>query len=172
MPPPAITIGIDLGTNCGWASLASDGSRIGSGTWRLGKGRARLAELRRAATALIEEAIFVSRDVLVCYEDIQYSPYLIAALSYGGYRAVLELVTLDLDVVCKSINVSTWKKDATGSGGAGKPRYTAAASERFALDLNVKDNEDEAAALGVAYACLLKRGGPYMPVKGQQMEMP
>lgn len=167
---PDATIGIDLGTHCGWAVLDPNGGRVGSGTWRLGSGRRRWLVMREAAVDLIQQHVFSegAGRVVVCYEAVEWVSTTKAAHVYGGLKAILEMATLDLGVRCVSLHSQQWKKIATGKGNADKAAYTSAASQRFALDLSVKAHEDEAAALGIAYACLRELGGPDMPVSGQQ----
>lgn len=170
---PEVIIGLDLGTHFGWAEIDRDGRRVASGHWDLPKGRARwLTAYERVHERIAAGLFYVTSpdSLVVCYEAITAGAMKDLpqwAGIYHGLRAIVEMATLEHGVRCRSIISATWKKIATGSGRATKPRYIEAANSRYGLSLGPKD-EDEAAALGVAYACYLDFGGGPITAVGQQ----
>jgi len=181
---PHSIIGIDLGTNCGWAILRADGSRVDSGTWRLGNGTARLVALRDHAADILRNEVWEHRkeNVVLCHERVVVHPLpkkpgqrhrgtaVLAAQSYGGLRDILRLAIHDAGVRAYSLLPQQWKKTAVNHGNASKPLYIQAANDRYGLSLTLS-GEDEAAALGVAYACFRELGGPQLPITGEQREI-
>lgn len=166
---PRRIIGFDLGSNMGWAQL-EDGRRLASGTWSLGKGRSRWCAARREIEGLLAGATFdhPCSDVAVAYERVTWaarSPSFAAV--YYGLVALVEAATLDAGCECWAILPAHWKMAAVGHGNASKEAYIAAANERYGLGLTMK-GEDEAAALGVAYAAWRDLGGEEILAVGQQ----
>lgn len=162
-----IVVGIDIGTHCGYAAL--DGKdRVWSGTWELWNSYrdkrddtpswVRWSRLMNALENLLDDLRrkFPSRDIVVVVEDVRRHQGTRAAHVYGGLRSLIELKVGRRKLAFADIGVSEWKKLVTGKGNASKEGYVDAANERFGLQLTVKKNEDEAAALGVAEAYRLK----------------
>ena len=176
---PHTVIGLDLGSSFGWAELDVDGDRIASGHWRLGKGRERWGAIHTLLGDRIAAAVFGAGgadDVVVCYESVPAGA--MAKIPqwgavYHGLRSIVELLTLQHSVVAYSLRYQQWKKTAAGNGNASKPTYVAAAARRYGLDLEVtrRGDEDEAAALGVAYACYIELGGVQRPIAGEQVTL-
>jgi Holliday junction resolvasome RuvABC endonuclease subunit len=164
-------IGIDIGTNCGWAVLAADGTRRDSGTWRMGlrpETKSRPADPRAQRwldMAANSRALFEKwRPSVVAFEQVIAMAQFAGAsgaLVHGGLRAQLEIAALELDdVPLVGISPREWKKAMTGNGNADKPRYIEVANARhdlkflFDTPANVKRHEDEAAALLIAGAAI------------------
>jgi len=115
-------IGLDLGTHCGWAVLARDGSRMDSGTWDL-RVRAdesagmRLVRLRRNLLTLL--AAYPRS--LVSYEIVRRHEGTKAAHVYGALRdTMLMLVDEREGVEARDVAVADVKRLATGKGNASK----------------------------------------------------
>lgn len=172
---PRVVVGWDIGTSLGWAVLVG-GERTESGTARLpsGKGfyRARWVAARDHIEVVMRAALKIADgfadDVLAVYESLKWvgrMPNLAAV--YYAIKAFIEEVSCRLGIRCCALLPNQWKEIAVGHGGASKTAYISAASERYGLDLG-PDEEDEAAALGVAYAALVELGGPVRLVAGQQ----
>ena len=148
----APTIGIDLGTSCGWALLLPDGACVGSGTWDL-KGHRhdshgmRVVRLRRNVAELVNSQLSVAHTVkpLVAYEAVeQRHKSADAAHLYGALRAGLQEVCAALGVELVGVPVSTVKRTATGKGNAGKPEMLAAAAAKWPTAAKRDDNEADA----------------------------
>lgn len=161
-----VIIGLDLGTNCGWCIMHGR-RRVDSGTWKLltrKKGENRGMRWVRFADALEEvykraREMFTRSKIRVVYEKVRRHVGTIAAHVYGGLLAQLEIFGVSHpEVEISGLEVSKWKKIATGNGAATKEQYIAAVNTRFRMRL-VKKNEDEAAALGVAEAARLLGAG-------------
>lgn len=158
-------IGIDIGTNCGWAVLLPDGSRRDSGVWHMGlrpATKSRPADHRAQRwldmAANVRALLSTYRPAVVVYERPVgrssdrggRSTWLV----HGGLLAQLEIVALELDnLPLVEVSPAEWKRAMVGSGNAGKPEYVAAANARHGLHMDVK-REDEAAALLIAGAAI------------------
>ncbi len=184
MAIPSAILGLDLGSFCGWAEIDAKGGRVQSGHWRLGTGRARWGNFRGFLGDRVAAAVFEAgaENVVVCHESVDFQMFKGRkgqsdkgswAAVYYGLRAHVGAITLQHSVACYGARPNTWKKIAVGKGNASKPLYIAAANERYGLDLDmkVKGNEDEAAALGVAYACYIELGGEQRPITGEQVTL-
>ena len=158
-------IGIDIGTNCGWAVLHQDGTRRDSGTWRMGlrpATKSRPADHRaqrwldmaancRALFKLWRPSVVVFERPVGRADGGARATWLV----HGGLLAQLEIAALELDdVPLVELSPAEWKRAMAGSGNAKKPAYIAAANERHGLQLEAR-GEDEAAALLIAGAALV-----------------
>jgi len=162
-----IFIGIDPATHCGWAVLAEDGERLGSGTWDLG-GRdahdgARWARLDYVLGCLLRElgidpGIAPPEPVSLAYERVEahggarasgesYRSGASAAHNYGGLVAVITMVCHERGVPYRAIPVATVKR-AAGKGNLSKPAMITAAARRWRMA--ERPGEDEADALWIA----------------------
>lgn len=164
-------IGLDLGNDCGFAVLRASGTRIESGTWQLKAGKdempaARWIHFAAHLRELVTRYKKAGYTVIVTYEyvPVQWQRGPDAAYVYGGWLAILEIAAAEhKDVVWQPIDVHDWKYAVTGSKHAKIPVYVAAINKRFSLSLKPTKlasggGEDEAAALGVAYASVVLRG--------------
>lgn len=161
-------VGLDIGTNCGWAVLSPDGTRKDSGVWRmtprpetktrpadhraqrwlamLGHCRLLFKKWRPAAVVYERGIVFGSRGRA---ENL---------VVHGGLRAQMEIAALEEDdIPLVVISPAEWKRAACGSGNAQKPAYITAANQLFGLNFDVakvKQHEDEAAALCLTLAAI------------------
>ncbi len=151
-------IGIDPGTQCGWAVLDADGERIASGEWNLkprsseGMGM-RWVRLERWLT----ELLLAYPDALLAYELVVSRRGSKSSTSaghvYGGVLSVIERVCLEHDRVYVGVNVSTVKGRAKAEssvekkGQFNKDNMIEAARERWPSAGNggkLGDNEADA----------------------------
>lgn len=150
----------DLGLNLGWAAIdAKTGSRVASGTFRLvsKKGEHSGARWERARRLLQNKIAAPANDpvgdmhstVRVVYEKVRRHPGTSAAHVYGALEAALQEACVPLELEPEPIEVSTWKKAATGNGRAKQPVYVPAMAKHFDINLDVVKDEDQAAALGI-----------------------
>jgi Holliday junction resolvasome RuvABC endonuclease subunit len=155
-------IGIDPGTACGWALLAADGSRIGSGTWDLRPRRHEGGGMRylRARRMLAELLDAAGPDVVLAYEEVRRHMGVDAAHVYGGIVAQVAALCEERGVPYRGVPVGTVKKAATGNGSASKGAMVEAAGVRWggveARHASVAFGEDEADALWIAEALRLE----------------
>ena len=139
-------LGIDPGTNCGWALLDPKGARIMSGTWDLKPrrhegGGMRYLRVRR----LLAEILATPAGVMaVGYEEVRRHAGTDAAHVYGGIVAVISSVCEERCVPYMAIPVGTVKKTATGRGNADKLAMIEAAMGKWALATITDDNEADA----------------------------
>lgn len=139
--------GFDLGGNCGYAILSDSGQRIASGTIKLGK------RCPQSIHSFYDQLITLARkyDIAqVGYEKVAFFARkggIQAAHAYGGYEAVLWLVSVQYGWSLDEIAVGTIKKLATGSGRAEKEDVEVASFTRWAY---VPGDDNESDALWVA----------------------
>jgi Holliday junction resolvasome RuvABC endonuclease subunit len=140
--------GFDLGANCGFAVLDSEGSRVVSGTWKLGKRRPESIErFYQKLTALLLEY----PPTAIGYEKVNFFQRgSKAAHAYGTYEGVLWVAARNLlgdEAVLAMFTVGGIKKLATGYGKAEKEEMEVAAMTRWAY---IPDDDNEADALWCA----------------------
>ena len=146
-------IGIDPGTNCGWAVY--DNGTMTAGVWdlkprRFEGGGMRYVRFRRLFTELLGDGAD-----LVAFEEVRKHMGVDAAHVYGGIVSHLQAVCEESGPVpYAAIPVGSVKKAATGKGNADKLAMIAAANSRWGLRLGPKD-DDEADA---RWICLLGTG--------------
>lgn len=143
-------LGIDPGTNCGWAVLDQDGNRLDSGVWslkskRLEGGGMRYLRAQRRVLALLDE----HGPCVLAFEEVKRHAGTQAAHVYGGLVAVLQAACEARSVPYQGVGVGTVKKLATGKGNAGKQAMVDAACEQWD---HVCERDDEADALWIAEA--------------------
>jgi crossover junction endodeoxyribonuclease RuvC len=154
-------LGIDPGTNCGWALLETNmpGAPFAgpihraSGVWGLKGGRhegggMRFVRLRKYLRDLLD-AMPVDA---VAYEEVRRHMGTDAAHIYGGVVATLTEVCEERSLPYTGIPVGTVKRRATGKGGADKAAMIAAA--RAAWPLACVDDDNHADALWIAASAL------------------
>jgi len=156
-----IVIGIDPGTDCGWAMLNAHtwGLRMGSGVWDLKPrrhegGGMRYLRLRHYLADML--ALCPPTCVAVIYEEVRRHMGTDAAHVYGGIVGVLTAVCEERSVPYSSIPVGTVKKAATGKGNASKAAMLAAAQAKWGP---LVVSTDEADALWIAETWLRENCG-------------
>ena len=143
-------IGIDPGSNCGWAVLDDAGGRVASGTWKLSGGRFDGAGMRFVRLDRhLRELFSATDDVVLGFEEVRRHMGTDAAHIYGGVVATVTRVCEELQVPYAGVPVGTVKKAATGRGNAGKLEMVEAAETRWALKVS---DDNEADALWIADA--------------------
>ena len=140
-------LGIDPGTNCGWA--VHDGRTIvAAGVWNLKGGRFEGGGMRfvRLRFSLDQLNLAFPTIVLVAYEEVRRHMGVDAAHIYGGIIAVLAAWCEDhkpAAIAYEAIPVGSIKKLATGKGNADKAKMIAAARVKWG-GLIGDDNEADA----------------------------
>lgn len=139
-----IVLGIDPGTNCGWAVRLNDGSFL-SGVWNLRGGRFEGGGMRflRARQFFTDILTRVKPDK-VAFEEVRRHMGVDAAHVYGGIVAVISSVCEELKVPYEGVPVSAAKTFATGKGNADKDAMMAAARLRWSPWEPSDDNEADA----------------------------
>lgn len=141
-------IGIDPGSNCGWAVLDEGGARVASGTWKLTGGRFDGAGMRFVRLDRnVRELLSTTPEAVVGFEEVRRHMGTDAAHIYGGVVATVTRVCEELQVPYAGVPVGTVKKHGTGKGNAGKLEMVEAAEARW--DVRVAD-DNEADALWIA----------------------
>ena len=146
-------LGIDPGSQCGWALMHEGPKLWASGTWHLrtsgeaeGMGGLRLQ-------ARLERVFEMQRPDLVAYEKVvKHGKFdgTRAAHIYGGLVMVLTTVCENYQIPYSSFPVGTIKRFATGKGNASKDMMVQYANKRFNGDFG----EDEADAIYIAALAL------------------
>lgn len=153
MSPP-LTLGLDLGTFCGWALLGPDGARVDSGAWEC---HTRIIARRGLRGGPVQRLLLlqayldeVARDgrVTVCaYEEVRRHTGTTASHVWGALEAVVLLAAHRHGWTVAQVGVGQAKRRLTGHGGSGKWSMVRAAMARW----DMRDcGEDEADALAVA----------------------
>jgi Holliday junction resolvasome RuvABC endonuclease subunit len=143
-------LGIDPGTNCGWA-IVEGGNVLASGVWDLKPrrhegGGMRFVKFRSSLLRIIEGYGPLSA---VGYEEVRRHAGTDAAHVYGGIVAVLSEALEGLRLPYMGIPVGTVKKLATGKGNADKEAMIAAAAQVLGRE---PGDDNEADAIWVALA--------------------
>lgn len=157
MKNSTLGIGLDLGTNFGYAVLLG-AKRVDSGHWKLMPRNAHPGVRWELLRGFLDDLFREYDPDYVAFERVHRHQGTRAAHVYGGFLAEIEyraLVHPGAEFV--GIGVGAWKKAAVGIGNATKQQYITAMSKRYGLPLGKKD-EDEAAALGVVTAVALMKG--------------
>jgi crossover junction endodeoxyribonuclease RuvC len=147
-------LGIDPGTACGWALVATDGSGLaqveGSGTWDLAPSSGTKHPGARYQRLLDHVQDLVRTVDVVAYELVHRHQGTIAAHVWGGLVGVLLLAAADADRRVLPVHYAAVKQRATGKGNASKGQMQAAATALLGREVP----PDEADALFVALAAL------------------
>lgn len=143
------SIGIDPGTQTGFALLGAGGERISSGVWGIGPRQGEPEHMRWVYLAtnlrgLIERATAIrpGEPVTVAYEHAFPGTSVTADLS-GGHIAIIEFVAYSLRASVRRYEISTLKKHATGTGRATKVEMIRAANARWNLALPFNEHLGE-----------------------------
>jgi Holliday junction resolvasome RuvABC endonuclease subunit len=149
-------LGIDPGTNCGWA-VVENGKVLASGVWDLKPrrhegGGMRFVKFRGSLLQIIRD---MGPPGSVAYEEVRRHAGTDAAHVYGGIVAMLSSTCEELKLPYIGIPVGTVKKYATGKGNADKESMVAAAAG--ILGRAPKD-DNEADAIFVALAAVREIG--------------
>lgn len=150
-------IGLDPGTNCGWAVLDKKGNRVESGTWvrrpRKGQEPMSLGQLLAQQLDQVDSlcSSYANKPCLFIFENVQFSSGgSRSSHIMGVMKAATELTVSFYDEVSwLPVGVPTWKKKVLGNAKASKKEYLEYANIRFRLELRMK-HEDEASALCLA----------------------
>jgi Holliday junction resolvasome RuvABC endonuclease subunit len=143
-------LGIDPGTNCGWALRFEDGSFL-SGVWNLKGGRFSGGGMRFVHLRSNLEATRKAADIdRVAFEEVRRHLGVDAAHVYGGIVATLTSWCEEHSIPYSGIPVGTVKKLATGKGNANKDAMIAAAAGRWPAAFITNDNEADARFIALA----------------------
>lgn len=154
-------VGIDLGTNCGFAFCDFNPDRqitdaqIVGGIWDLSVSTYDSGPLRHIR---MKQFLAVTAPDLIVYEDVVYTPPLdvitnrrlgpaavVARVArplefLGGLKVTLTTWAEEQGVPAHGIGIGTIKQFATGKGVANKAAMITAANQEFGLDLEVEDH--------------------------------
>ena len=154
-----LVLGIDPGTNCGWALLDWDGRRVASGVWDLSPRRHEGGGMRFLRFQKYLEQMTTPEHPIdaIAYEEVRRHRGTSAAHIYGGIVAVLSGMAEQHAIPYKGIAVGTIKKHATGRGNANKDDMIRSARETFGM--SSLSSDDEADALFCAKTLIYELGG-------------
>lgn len=135
-------LALDLGTKCGWATNQN------SGVWNLKPTTNESAGRRYTKfRTLLLAAITTYKIDLVAFEEVHMHIGVDAAHCFGGLRAIMQTVCLDLKVEYQGVPVGTIKKHATGKGNAKKDQMILAATKLYPSVNVIDDNHADALCL-------------------------
>lgn len=143
-------LGIDPGTNCGWAIMDKSLVVKANGHWNLKGGRfegggMRYVRFRSYVQALLDAYPEIKQ---VGFEEVRMHMGVDAAHVYGGIVASLTALLEERKIPYAGIPVGTVKKRATGKGNASKDAMVSTALRQWPLFTEL--TEDEADALWIA----------------------
>lgn len=145
-------IGIDPGTQCGWAVLDENGNRLASGTWDLSSRRHEGGGMRYVRLqSHLRELFDAYHPAVVFYEEVRRHLGTDAAHVYGGIVSHIAAFCEGRTTPYSGIPVGTVKKYATGKGNAQKDAMIAATVARWP---DWRGDDNEADAIWVALAGL------------------
>ena len=138
-------LGLDLASNTGYA-LIDDNSLVVSGTKSFsGTLPKRLADFETWLVSFVKKY----NPNLIVYEIPHFRGYAATMSGVGLSTTTLKIgYTLGFPVV--GVRTTTLKSFATGNGKASKEEMTEKANQSFSLNLNTKENNDEADAIHLA----------------------
>ncbi len=154
---PKLLIAIDPARESGWAQF-KDGTLASALCFELSKPDDRPArryrQIRGLLTTTLETAIkdgIDHRDIVVAYERASFrGSSTEAAISKGGYYAMIMAVCEDFCIRCEALHVATIKKSVTGSGNAQKELVVATVAEKWGIDPESLDhNAADTIAVGM-----------------------
>lgn len=130
---------LDLGTKTGWALYAPDDleDTIQSGTWALASARDIREQAAAGKNRTRDVRFFMLRNAIekllpldqVWFEDVEFSTYTYQTQLWAGFRTVVSLLSLTVDIHC--CPVGTLKKFATGRGNANKEAMGTALCSKY-----------------------------------------
>lgn len=139
-------LGLDLASHTGYA-LIEESELIDSGTVAFtGDLPKRLADFETWLSSYIKK----NNPNLIVYEIPHFRGYA-ATMSGVGLASITLKVGYTSGFPVTGVRTTTLKSFATGNGKATKDDMTTKANKQFGLDLGVKDNNDEADAIHLAY---------------------
>ncbi len=150
-------LGIDPGTQCGWALREPDGSMI-SGVWDLSVKRHESAGMRLIRlNKWLRETTDIDQVHLIAYEEVRRHAGTSAAHVYGAITGQIEVFVASrndtmpssLHIEHVGIPVGTVKKFATGKGNANKTTMIDSANVRW-TDMKPITDDNEADARWIA----------------------
>ena len=145
-------IGIDPGTQCGWAVVDANGNRLASGTWDLSSRRHEGGGMRYVRLqSHLRELFDAYPPATVFYEEVRRHLGTDAAHVYGGIVSHIAAFCECRSTAYCGIPVGTVKKYATGKGNAQKDAMVAATVARWP---DWRGDDNEADAIWVALAGL------------------
>lgn len=151
-------LGIDPGTQCGWAVRDTLGLILACGTLKLkGKDGERYGLRALRFKVSIENILSEHGITHIAYELVRRHVGTDAAHVYGGLQMLLELIACTWDLPCMPIPVQAIKQLATGKGNAQKAEMVAAACRKWPSIRIVDDNLPD--ALWIAEAGYLRLTG-------------
>ena len=139
-------LALDLGTKTGWAlrdtyPAPGEGS---SGTWTLATAKIIRAQAHAGKNRTRDIRFWHLRDNIeslfpldqVWFEDVEFSTYTYQTQLWAGFRTVVSLLPLDIDI--HAVPVGTLKKFATGRGNADKAAMAQALFQKHPTWLEAK----------------------------------
>lgn len=147
-----IILGLDLGTNTGWAESIAGMRKVTSGTWTLatakeireqGKDRGSRdfdIRIKRLASNLQKQYIYD----LILFEDVEFVKHRLQAQLWASFRGAVWLAPSTRFV---SVPVGTLKKFATGWHTATKEQMAEALQKRYPALAKPGQGDDEVDAL-------------------------
>ena len=154
-------LSLDLGTKTGyamWDSYAGGLETPASGTWTLATakeirqqaqaGKNRTRDIRFWALRHNIEAMFPLDQVW--FEDVEFSTYTYQTQLWAGFRTVVSLLPLGMDI--HAVPVGTLKKFATGRGNADKAAMAQALFQKHPTWSKDKDDNEVDALQLLDYA--------------------
>lgn len=159
--PGELVLGLDLGTQLGWAVLDSGGRRVASGIAVL-RPRPHAGQRWRSARIVLAELLARHRPRLLAYEDVVRHqvagrPNFRAAQIYGAIQALTLLAAFEHDPALPVVALAPAevKQAATRDGSAKKGDMVAAACWRWGVEITYSDEAD---GLWTAWAALQGAG--------------
>lgn len=155
-------IGLDLGTNCGFAFVdiipgqPISKATIVSGIWDLSLGPYDSGPLRHIR---LKHFLAVTEPDLVMYEEVKYDPpadlikakgmnpgAIVARVAapaefLGGLKVTVSTWAEEHGIAAQGVGIARIKQFATGKGNASKVDMIKAANEKFGISLAVDDYE-------------------------------
>lgn len=151
-----IVLSLDLGSNMGWC-LIKDNQILYSGVaHHKPKLETKKGTKFRDFQLWIEE--FGNLDE-IWYEEVLFVTSRNQMLIWAGYLAILQIYGVTANIPVVGVSPGAWKKAFTGNGAAKKPEICNKAIELGWKngEYNTEKNNDEADAIGIAFAMMASR---------------
>jgi len=138
-------LGLDLGTNTGWAIRQRDGM-IRHGTVKHNnRKRDHVGQRWLNFRAWLFGVLSAEQIHLLAYEDVRRHEGITAAHAYGAFKAMVEMCAASCNIELLPVGVGVIKKAWTGRGNATKQEMIKEAQRRWFDPRN--DNEADALAI-------------------------